>query len=113
MKLTINDHRKIFSIQEDFHKMFPNLKIEFLAKPSKSGESASKKIMHSGSKTLGECRTLHTKGELTLTPAMTVADLKQSFSDVYGLSTVIFKKEGVKWVETKDNGVLQLEEQNK
>jgi hypothetical protein len=113
MKLIINDHRKIFAIQEEFHKLFPNLKIEFLAKPSKSGAAASEKLVHHGSKTIGECRTTHNKGELTLTPTMTVADVKESFSEAYGLSTIILKKEGEKWVETIENGKLQLEEQNK
>jgi hypothetical protein len=44
---------------------------------------------------------------------MTVADVKESFSEAYGLSTIILKKEGEKWVETIENGKLQLEEQNK
>jgi hypothetical protein len=113
MKITINDHRKIFAIQEGFTNLFPHLKIEFLSKPSKVGDHASGKIVHESSKTLGDCRVVHTKGELTLSPTMTMADLQQSLSDNFGLSVVLFLRSGNEWIETKENGRLTLDEQNK
>ena len=113
MKITINDHRKIFAVQEQFTKLFPNLRIEFLSKPSKVGERASEKIMKERSKTLGDCRVVHTKGDLTLSPSMTVSDLQQSLTDNYGLSVLVFFKSGKDWVETTENGRLTLEDQDK
>jgi hypothetical protein len=112
MKMQINDHRKIFAVQEEFKKLFPNLKIEFLGKSNKAGSSSSKKI-YKASKTIGDCRIQHTTGELTITPNMTVADLKQILGDKYGLSTVIFRQLGTQWVETTNNNSVSLEEQNK
>jgi hypothetical protein len=111
MKIEINDHRKIFAVQEEFHKLFPHLKIEFLAKPNKTGSSPSGKIQKS-SKTLGETRIKHTTGELTITPSMTAADLKQTLGDKYGLSIAIFRQSGAQWVETTLNNKLSLQEQN-
>ena len=111
MKIQINDHRKIFAIQEDFKKLFPRLKIEFLGKPNKTGSPASMKI-YKANKTVGECRIKHTSGELTITPNMTAADLKQILSDKYGLSISLFRKSGSDWVETTDNNKLSLQEQN-
>ena len=113
MKITINDHRKIFAIQEEFGKMFPYLKIEFFAKPHKTGAPSAKKIMKHPSKTLGECRAIHVKGTLTITPNMTVADLEQNFSDIYGLSVQVFRKSGRAWLETTVTDGWTLEEQNK
>lgn len=111
MKIQINDHRKIFAVQEEFNKLFPHLKIEFLGKPNKTGSSASTKI-YKASKTIGDCRIQHTSGELTITPGMTVADLKQILSDKFGLSIVTFRQTGTQWVETTNNNKLSLQEQN-
>ena len=113
MKIIINDHRKIFAIQEEFQKLFPFLKIEFFAKPHKVGAPSAKKLMKHSSKTLGECRVIHTKGTITITPHMTVADLEQNFNDVYGLSVQVFRKSGKAWLETSVTDRWTLEQQNK
>lgn len=112
MKVDINDHRKIFAVQEEFSTMFPNLKIEFFAKPSSADGASSKELVKQASKTLGECRTIHTKGLLTLDAAMTIADLKQSLQDNFGLSIRVFRKEEGRWVETTQEGIYSLDEQN-
>lgn len=111
MKIQINDHRKIFAIQEEFSNLFPRLKIEFLGKPNKAGSSPSTKI-YKASKTIGDCRIKHTTGELTITPSMTAADLKQILGDKYGLSIIILRNAGNQWVETTENNSLSLQEQN-
>ena len=113
MKITINDRRKIFAIQEDFNKLFPYLKIEFFSKPHKAGGASAKKLIKHGSKTLGECRTVHSAGSITITPQMTVTDLEQNFADVYGLSTQVFRKSGKTWLETTVTDGWTLDEQNK
>lgn len=112
MKIIINDHRKIFAVQEDFQKLFPYLKVEFFSKPHKVGAPSSKKIMKHPGKTLGECRAIHNKGTLTVTPQMTVADLEQNFSDVYGLSVQVFRKSGKAWLETSVTDKWTLDQQN-
>ncbi|HEU5289338.1 MAG TPA: hypothetical protein VFU05_01770 [Cyclobacteriaceae bacterium] len=111
MKIQINDHRKIFAIQEEFNNLFPRLKIEFLGKPNKTGSPAPKKI-HKPGKKISDCRIKHTSGELTISPNMTIADLKQILSDKYGLTIKLFRQSGTEWLETTDNNKLSLEEQN-
>lgn len=112
MKVTINDKRKIFAIQEEFNKIFPYLKLEFFSKPHKPGGATAKKFVKHNSKTLGECRTIHNKGEITITPQMTVTDLEQRFSDVYGLGVQVFRQSGKVWLETTVTDKWTLEEQN-
>ena len=112
MKITINDHRKISAIQEEFNTVFPYLKIEFFSKPSKQGGSQGKRIMKHASKTLGECRTIHNKGQITISAKMTVVDLEQRFGDVYGLGVQVFRKSGKVWLETTVTDGWTLEEQN-
>lgn len=112
MKISINDHRKIYAIQEDFNKLFPYLKIEFFAKPHTSGGQSSKKYMKSSSKTLGECRTIHNKGSISISPEMTVDELERRFMDVYGLSVQVFRKSGKVWLETSVTDGWTLAKQN-
>ncbi|MBA3680378.1 MAG: hypothetical protein H0W73_04305 [Bacteroidetes bacterium] len=113
MKININDHRKIFAIQEEFNTLFPYLKIEFFSKPHKVAGPSAKTIIKHNNKTLGECRTIHNNGEITITPNLTVADLEQRFQDVYGLSLQIFRKSGKVWLETTLTDGWSLDEQNK
>ena len=112
MKITINDNRKISAIQEEFNTVFPYLKIEFFVKPNKKAGASPKKIIKQYSKTLGECRTIHNKGHINISPAMTVVDLEQRFGDVYGLGVLVFRKSGKVWLETTVTDGWTLEEQN-
>jgi len=54
MQIIINDHRKIFAIQEEFNTAFPYLKIEFFSKPHSPGGASARKLMKTNSKTLVE-----------------------------------------------------------
>jgi hypothetical protein len=113
MKLTINDSRKIFAIQEEFQKMFPYLKLEFFAKPSHVGGVPSKKEIKHPSKTLGECRAVHSSGLLTVTPQTTVGELEQNFRDNFDLAVQVFRKSGSAWIETSSTNGWTLEAENK
>ena len=113
MKIAINDHRKIFAIQEEFNTIFPYLKLEFFSKPHSPGGASPKKLVKHNSVTLGECRTVHHKGDLTIVPDMTVIDLEQNFGNVYGLGVQVFRKSGKSWLETSVTDNWTLAEQNK
>ncbi|MBI4930386.1 MAG: hypothetical protein HY841_06465 [Bacteroidetes bacterium] len=113
MKILINDHRKIYAIQKEFSKIFPYLKLQFFGKPHKVGAPSSKKIMKHPSKTIGQCRVIHNKGKLTITPTMSVSDLEQGFSDVYGLSVQVFRQSGRVWLKATATDDWTLESQNR
>ncbi len=113
MKIAINDRRKIQAIQESFSEMFPYLKIEFFSKPYKSGDPSPKKFMKSSSKTIGECRTVHSNGTMTILPNMTVTDLVDGFSETFGLSVQVFRKSGKIWLETSATVNWTLDNENK
>jgi hypothetical protein len=113
MKITINDSRKIFAVQQEFSKMYPCLKLEFFAKPSGPGGKPSKKEITHPSKTLGEVRAVHTSGLLTVTPGTTVAELEQNLRDNFDLAVQIFRKSGKAWIETVSTDGWSLERENK
>jgi hypothetical protein len=112
MKITITDRRKIFAIQKEFNSLFPYLKLEFFAKSCRPGGSSSQKTVKEPSKTLGECRTVHNNGILTITPNMSVKSLVQNFRDIYGLTIQVLRKSGKVWLETTVTDGWSLKEQN-
>jgi len=94
MKIDINDYRKVFAIQEEFNSFFPYLKLEFFSKPHKQGGASPKEFVTSNAQLLDDIRTIHESGSITITPNMSVSELEQYFSDVYGLSAQVFRKSG-------------------
>ncbi|HEY4799813.1 MAG TPA: hypothetical protein VII99_12105 [Bacteroidia bacterium] len=112
MQIIINDHRKLFAIQKEFSKLFPYLRLEFFAKPGREHAHASKKIMKHPSKTIGECRTLHNKGFITISPNMTVAGLEENFASVYGIEARVMQKSGSMFLETASTNNWTLGKQN-
>lgn len=111
--IQINDRRKVYTIQNEFSKLFPNLKIEFYSKPHKSGGAPGRRMVKSVSKKLGECRTNHNSGEMTINPNMTITELQSYFSDSYGLGIKVLAKADKSWIEPKNVNKLSLSEQNK
>jgi hypothetical protein len=113
MKIVINSSRRISAIQEEFSTMFPGLTLAFYAKPSHPGAAPSTKLIRHSGKTLQDCRINSNDGTIEILPTMNIAELKQNFRDVFGLSVEILKK-------TKDSSYgntvgdnLILEEANK
>lgn len=113
MEITINDDRKIFTIQEEFNTVFPYLKLEFFSRTHRPSAGSPKKLIRENNKLLGECRTIHTKGKINITPQMTVSDLEQLFSEIYGLGVQVFRQSGKVWLETTVTDAWTLEEQNR
>ena len=94
MFIDINNHRKVFAIQEEFNQVYENLQLLFYEKPSKPGGTSSDEIMDKSSKTLAACRAIDHAGFISITPEMTVGELKQHFSDVFELTIDIFQRTG-------------------
>ena len=112
LKITVNDHRKIFAIKEEFNAVYPYLRLEFYSKSNVDGGAPEKRFVKTNSKTLGECRTIHNNGKIIISPNMSVANLYERFMDVYGLGVQVFRKSGKAWLETTFTDGWTLEEQN-
>lgn len=111
MKIIINNHRKIFAIQQEFNEVFHNLKIEFYQKPSSPGGTSSKKLVDSSNKTLGDCRAINTEGVIAISPLMNIGELKQIFSNVYEITVDIFQRNAINsWHElpVTERAILQV-----
>lgn len=113
MKITINDNRKIADIQDEFNKNFPYLKLAFFSQTHEPKAGTSKALMQHVNKTLGECRTKHNNGTIEIVPGMSVTQLEQHFSNIFGLGVQVFRQSGRVWLETTITDSWTLEEQNK
>lgn len=112
-EIVINDQRKLQAVQQEFNHLFPYLKIEFFRKPHRTSEASPRQWMLKGDATIGECRTVHHDGTLSITPGMTVSALEQCFRDQFGLSVQVFRKSSKVWLETTVTDGWTLEQQNR
>lgn len=112
MTIKITDNKIISDIQKEFNNIFPFLKIEFVAKfPGKS--SGSEKILPiDRSKKICESRKIRNRGDITIDPKQTVAELECAFKEYYGFSVQVFRKSGNTWLQSTITEDWTLMEQN-
>ena len=113
MKIRVTDDKKIKDIQEAFAHEFPFLKIEFFSKAHPSKGASDRKLMLVATKSLGECRSRHNDGVITIKQDMTVTEVEETFNKKFGLSAQIFRMSGKVWLETTVTDGWTLEEQNR
>jgi len=107
MKLEIYDTRKINEIQEEFSAHFRRYRIEFYEKPDKNSGQSLKQLVRVISKTIGECRTKHNSGTVSIISGMSIGELKQNLETNYGLEIAILTRSEYsnmdgKWVSDQD-----------
>lgn len=110
-EISIEDGKKILTIQEEFSHLFPYLKLEFFSR-APAGEDSHRKQIRSSMSTLGECRPLHNSGAIIISPEMTVDELEKAFEQSFGLWVQVFRKSGRVWIETSVTNNWSLEKQN-
>jgi len=112
INITINDDRKLYAIKKEFNSIFSDLKIEFFARPHLKAGTSSKKFVKSNSRTIADCRIIHTEGHVEINPAMTIMALEDLFRDKFGLSIQIFCKSDGKWLKIAATDTWTLAKQN-
>ena len=110
--IKISDDKKISSLQEEFNKMFPFLKLGFFITKHNSHQGSYKKDMLNADLTLKQCRKNHKVGDIVLKENMSVTELEKIFQDTFGLSAQIFRKSGRSWIETTVTDDWTLKQQN-
>src|SRR5688572_27416528 len=85
MQLTIAPNRKIGDIQQDFNRMFPFLKNEFLNHRALAASKSAKQIIPDN-KTIGDSRRSVTDGALEIDGNMKVQELEKLFHDQFSLA---------------------------
>ncbi len=111
--MIITDKRKIQEIQDEFHAKFPNLKLEFYKGHHEAKEGSPARAKYDPDKTIGDIRTVHTDGDLSIDGHQKVSTLEKKFFDQYGLNVQVFRKSKGIWLQTITTDEWTLAEQNR
>ena len=111
-EINITDSKTIAEIQEEFQGHFPFLKLEFYSSEHDSGEGSGKEEMIDAAKSIGDARTKHNAGDVSIHGNQKVSTLEATFHDAYGLNAQVFRKSGEVWLQTTTTDEWTLSEQN-
>lgn len=112
-ELIITDDFTIHQVQDKFQEHFPFLKIEFFKTSHDEMEGSPKENMITENHLLGDIRTNHSAGELSIHGNQKVTTLEEHFEENYGLNVQVFRKSGKNWLETTKTDEWTLSEQNR
>lgn len=110
--MIITDEKKLVDIQREFQEKFPFLKLEFYAQPHAAGVGSSNKTLLPALSKIGEVRTVHNTGDLSINGHLKVKNLEQLFHQQYGLNVQVFRRSGELWLQTTSTDDWTLSEQN-
>lgn len=112
MEIRIDKSKTISSIQNEFQKRFPFLKIEFYKKAHSQGKGSPKKNTLNNELTIGDVQKNNLSGTIKINGLMKVAELESAFTETYGLPVQVFRKSGKVWLQTTTTDNWTLAEQN-
>jgi len=111
--MIIKDSLTIKELQSSFNQMFSGLKIEFYKTKHDGYVGSHKKDQLHPDQVIRNIRSVHTKGDITIDPGMSVLVFEQLFEDKFGLNVQVFRKSGDVWLQTSVTDYLTLEIQNR
>ena len=112
MEIHINKTKTINSIQEEFQKHFPYLKIEFYNHAHSQGEGSLKKNTLNSNLTIEAVKKHELSDTIKINGLTKVGDLESTFAKNFGLSVQVFRKSGKLWLQTTATDNWTLAEQN-
>lgn len=110
--MLITDDKNLNAVKRAFSQKFENLKLEFYKKEHEAGEGSPEREKIEGNRTIGEIRTIHNTGDLSINGHLKVSTLEQNFLEDYGLNVQVFRKSGGLWLQTTSTDNWTLSEQN-
>ncbi len=113
MRQEITDGQTIAEVQEQFHYIFPFLKIDFFEKDLSDANKTNKPVVNTG-RLLGEFRPAKNEtSSIWLDKFIKVNELERYINSTYRLQAQVFRRSRNVWLETTITNNWTLEEQNK
>lgn len=112
MEITVNKNKQLKTIQEEFQKCFPFLKLEFYANSHRSSEGSAKKNLLNNNLTVGETPKFNKDNTIRIQKSMKVSELEKAFFEIFGLNVQVFRKSNNLWLQTTITDNWSLEKQN-
>lgn len=100
MKIYISEDDLVCSIQTDFSKRYPSLKLEFYSQPHEHAKTCVAMEKVSPQTSIDQIRMLHAFGWIDISEDRTAAELELDFRHNMGLNVQVFVKSGDRWIET-------------
>lgn len=111
--MQISDNKTIQEIQQEFSEKFENLKLEFYSSAHAATEGSPPDQQIDPSKTIGEIRTIHKEGDVSINGHLKVRTLEEQFAENYGLNVQVFRRSGDIWLQTTSTDDWTLSDQNR
>jgi hypothetical protein len=111
-QLHIEKQETMSSLQMEFNKHYPYLKIEFFRQAPVAGIGNSKNKIINYDMRLGDIQFINRQGTVDITDKTTVIELESCFANEFGLYIQIFRKSGSIWLETTATDNWTLTQQN-
>lgn len=111
--MIIHDKRTLREVQQEFNQKFPYLRIKFYAGHHDVGEGSPVQEKLDSSLTIGEARTNHSEGDLSVNPNQKISTLEHNFDEKFGLNAQVFRKSGNLWLQTSKTDHWTLAEANR
>jgi hypothetical protein len=114
MEIVVNKSKKLKTIQEEFQKNFPFLKLEFYSTSHKKSEGTFKNATLNSNLTVGEASRFSKETVVHINKKMKVSELENAFTELFGLNAQVFRKSNNTWLQTTitDNWTLEKQNQN-
>ncbi|HKR07185.1 MAG TPA: hypothetical protein VJY62_21285 [Bacteroidia bacterium] len=110
--IAIDGKQTIATLQKEFNKTFPFLKIEFFREPCIKGKGNSKDKMILTNEIISRLQRKKQSGKILFTNQTPVRELEENFLNKFGICMQVFRKSGNVWLETTSTDDWTLEQQN-
>lgn len=100
MNITISPEKTLQAFQDEFHSVFPYLRIKFFAHTHLTGEGSLSSDELPGSQTFGKAGNLDHSDAVLVSGAMTVRELESAFQNQFKIGAQVMRKSGSAWIMT-------------
>jgi hypothetical protein len=112
MEIIITKDKTLKTIQQEFAKRFPYLKIVFYSNEHLEGTGSHQDNILHNEQTIEQVQKKESTGNLQIHGLLKVSELESAFSEFFGLPVQVFRQSGEIWLQTTTTDSLTLAEQN-
>lgn len=113
MKIEITGRKTIGQIQDEFHTIYPYLKLAFYTQSHDAYHSSPENArVTDRDLTVDQLRRTHQKGSIYIDPDMMVWQIERLFETEFGLHAQVLRKSRNHWLQTSQTDDLTLADQN-
>lgn len=113
MNIRIDDNLSLLSVQQEFHQVFPYLRINFFETVKTRTGFIQKKLLDKSERTFAEFILEDRVNPIVITPELSVSELVKQITESYRLEIQVYRNSGRIWLETSATDSWTLEMQNK